>query len=78
MTTGPGRETSGDGTSALMGRQSPSLDEALRVAPDLFTTGTCGFPGVAHWGVTCCRLEKMVLSMTGEALRRPTVGKSSV
>ena len=27
-------------------------------------------------GVACCRLEKTVLSMTGEALRRPVVGKS--
>jgi len=32
-------------------------------------------PATAHSGVACLRLEKMVLSHTGEILRRPTVGK---
>lgn len=31
MTTGPGRETPGEGTSACVVRQTPSLDEALEV-----------------------------------------------
>ena len=75
---GPGRVTSGDGTSAFVGRQSPPLDEALGHAlmPPLGgdtenRRGTTRVKQAAAW-------RKWSVAMTGEALRRPTVGKPSV
>ena len=75
----PGRETSGDGISAFMVCQPPPLHEALEVAPDDLLSGShaviAGEPSrVMH--VAAWRKRSQV--MTGEVLRRPTVGRLNV
>ena len=58
----PGRETSGDGTSAFMARQSPTPEEAPESTLTLSPPSDMRLPAVGHGCDACRRLEKMVLS----------------
>ena len=74
----PGRVTSGDCISAFVGRQPPALGEALGTVLMVLAMWDIRLPASNHGGDACGRLKKMVLSYTGEALPRPTVGKSNL
>jgi len=56
--------------------QSPPLDEALETRHTVFPSQDTRLLAGDHGGGTRRRLEKKVLSYTGEILRRPMVGKS--
>jgi hypothetical protein len=74
----PGRETPGDGISAEVVRQSPSLDEALGVP---LTSPSSAIRKVDDGPLRCCMQppgENGPEDVTGEALRRLTVGKPRV
>ena len=70
--------TSGDCISACVGCQSPALDEAWGINLMISATWNMRLSTPNHGGDACGRLKKMALSYTGEALPRPTVGKSSL
>ena len=70
--------TSGDCISACVGRQPPALGEALGTVLMVLATRGIRLSTSNHGGDACGRLKKMALSYTGEALPRPTVGKSSL
>ena len=79
VTKGPGEVTWGDGISAYMVRQSPPLEEALtRVRT---SRPTDGHADCRKWTMRVMRAaasRKWTRTMTGEALRRPTVGKPNL
>jgi hypothetical protein len=66
--------TPGVGISAYRVCQIPPLIEALGTQPcGSLRRRRCGYRRRTLWVYACPRLEKMVLSYTGEVPRRPNV-----
>ncbi len=74
---GARQEDSGRRHLGLMVCQPPPPREALGYRMrDISRRSVIRLSATDQDGATCPRLGKMVLSYTGEILRRPTVGKS--
>ena len=79
MTKGPGEVTPGDGILAYLVRQSPPLDEALTGArTSRPRSGDAECRRWTTWVLRAAAWRKWSQAMTGEVLRRPMVGKSSL